>query len=52
MLLEVIFIIIKNILGTGKTFLINLIVHKLLMEKKIVFATSTTGIAASLIYKG
>ena len=38
--------------GTGKTFLINLIVKKLIIEKKIVIATATSGIAAILLLRG
>ena len=38
--------------GTGKTFLINLIVKKLIVEKKIVIATATSGIASTLLIKG
>ncbi len=38
--------------GTGKTFLINLIVKKLILDKKIVIATATSGIAATLIIRG
>ena len=38
--------------GTGKTFLINLVVKKLIIEKKIVIATATSGIAATLLLRG
>ena len=38
--------------GTGKTFLINLVIKKLIMEKKIVIATATSGIAATLLLRG
>ena len=38
--------------GTGKTFLINLVIKKLIMEKKIVIATATSGIASTLLLRG
>ena len=38
--------------GTGKTFLINLIINKLIIDRKIVIATASSGIAATLIIKG
>ena len=38
--------------GTGKTFLINLIVRKLIVEKKIVIATAASGIASTLLIRG
>ena len=38
--------------GTGKTFLINLIIQKLVTKKNIVIATATSGIASTLLYKG
>ena len=38
--------------GTGKTFVINLIVKKLILQQKIVIATATSGIAATLILRG
>ena len=38
--------------GTGKTFLINLLVKKLIIEKQIVIATATSGIAATLLLRG
>ena len=38
--------------GTGKTFVINLIVKKLILLNKIVIATASSGIAATLIIRG
>ena len=38
--------------GTGKTFVINLIVKKLTLLQKIVIATASSGIAATLILRG
>ena len=38
--------------GTGKTFVINLIVKKLILQQKFVIATATSGIAATLILRG
>ena len=38
--------------GTGKTFLINLILAKLRSEGKIALATSSSGIAATLLTGG
>ena len=38
--------------GTGKTFVINLIVKKFTLLQKIVIATASSGIAATLILRG
>ena len=38
--------------GTGKPFLINLVIKKLIMKKKIVIATATSGIATTLLLRG